>query len=202
MREKVRMNPEKVLQFLAVYLMLNQEMKEGNFLKKRFQNVKTAFDGQKTDVGIWYGAHLDMVATLLAQGQYFSDTDPQIPYFLRAGKFNEYNASVNEVEAGRVSDVTGNVIESRGRFYFRPSHIVSQHVDGLRTKAGFLEYVMQMDAESDGIRITNGTMDLYGSQCAPSGRKGMLTSFGLDEIANRLYDRHRAVNPAQTSQTE
>jgi hypothetical protein len=192
------MNPEQVTQFAAVYLMLNQDMREGNFLKKRFHHVKTGLQTKVVDLGVWYGTHLDLVASIIGNYNYFSESNPDISDFMRKGEIGKYNGSVVEVKPEKRNDVNGNIKEVRGRFYFKPTDIVNSSVEPLRTKTGFLDYTMQMDVEAPGIRVANGSLDLYGEHCAPLTREKMLTTIGIESIANRLYDRHRAVKPIQT----
>ena len=78
------MENEKLKQLVSVYMMLNDELREGTFLENRFFDIKEGFvNSAKRDIGVVQGTHIDIVAQLIGEEKYFGDNEANIGNFRR-----------------------------------------------------------------------------------------------------------------------
>lgn len=183
------MEKDFVKELTAVYLMLNDEMREGNFLQKRFHRVTILSDGKKASAGVVYGAHLDIVASLIEQDAFLAEDSINIGSFMYKGGLYSSNGSVELVEPGKVDDVRGEVVLSGNSARFRPMTFAqNSYLNDLRTKERFIRYASGIADAAQGIAVEDGFLRVYGEHQAPSARDGMLLSVPVTELADRLYD--------------
>lgn len=184
----MKMEEQELKQYAAVYMMLNEELREGNFLQKRFYDIShPCRSGGHDPIGVISGTQLDIVAQLMAEGKFFSD-EPDIANFMRKGQISIYNAKIVPVEPGLKLNVVGEFAIEDGIYVFKPFTISQkEYLNPLRTQEGFVDYARQLKMESDGITIEDGFLRVYGSDQAPKTANGRLVSTPIEAIANRLF---------------
>jgi hypothetical protein len=173
--------------------MLNDELKEGNFLVPRFHRVNTPRQHNAAGhdlLGVLHGTHLDLVAELIEAGKYFANSNHSIDCFRYDGKRYSGNASVEPVEEGLVTDACGTIVKTDKGYEFRPKVIAEKpFLQDLRSQEGFVQFARTLRLEAGGIAIEDGFLRLYGEHQLPPERKGRLQSTPLADIAKRLYEK-------------
>ncbi|MCB9359038.1 hypothetical protein H6503_03855 [Candidatus Woesearchaeota archaeon] len=186
------MEQDQVKQMVAVYMMMDEELREGNFLRQRYHRLRTT-NGRDvpTDQGVALGRNIDIVASCMEQDLFFGYNGKWIDAFMYKGEFWKGNGVPEMLEAGKVEDMRGVVVENNGRYSFKQMTIgKKEYLEEFGAKDGFLAYATALRLAGTGIQISDGNIYEYGEhQLRSAANKGMLVITPLELIANRLYDK-------------
>jgi hypothetical protein len=196
---------EQAKAFAAVYLMLNEELREGNFLVPRYHRITGGIRfgwAYPSYTGVVHGTHLDIAVELMEAGEYFGTHNliPTISCFMYEGKMSPRNASIKPAEG--LANVIGEIVRTEKGYEFKPQTFAEKpFLNDLRSQEGFVKFARTLRLEDDGITLEDGFLRLYGNMLPPE-RKERAQSTPLADIAKRLYEKAAAAAPAEAPKGE
>ncbi len=178
---------DEVKQMITVYMMVNKELREGNFLQRQFHRVSVPREYSRERYGVVLGTHIDIVAELMEEDKFFIDDKPHAGSFKFQGRPYSQNASIESVE-GTILDAAGTIVPTQnGGVKFKPCTFEKNpNLNDLRSKERFVRYASGIKTEAEGICIENGFLRVYGEHQRMEDTE-MLRSYSVADIADRLF---------------